>query len=403
MGSGGDAMHSLPRVLVFVSALMLLVTPAFAEDDPAAPEAPAAKSKPDPVIPGYSIEFLMPSGDSVPEGWKVSDRAAAGAPSEDGLTELAESCKLDDDTFYVEVGTLQSGSDKVGIAMLDIDENVWAYRAKLDAQASANGWTVMELGSPSRVVVASGAQAKAALAKLKVHVVYAIGEMAMNRVRGRSAMEAAGQEAALEYTKAIGELVPDTGLAHGLVGRVHWLRAMPKKRGEKPDKALQDKAIASFKKALADGAKHPPKGRVLVWISGTHGNLLMEKKDKSLMKEATRSFEIAVEHEVDAPTNNQRYGNRYNLTCAYARLGRIEDAFKMLKKSIETGKTLPEGQWRQSFKHMEEKDPDLAALREDPRFSKLMADNRPAEPKKRPMPKGHPPVGGDKPKPKDGR
>ena len=393
-------MRSFPRALILVLVPLLCVAPAFAEEEP-------AKTKADPVIPGYSIEFLMPSSDAESNkelgDWKRSDGAIAGAPSEDGLTELAESCKLDDDTFYVETAVLKHGSDKVGLAMVDIDENVYAYRSKLDAQATAAGWIVRELGSPARVAILSGAKAAAGAKQLMVHVIYAIGEMAMNRVRGQSAMQAAGQEAALEYLKAIGNMSAGTGLAHGIEGRVHWLRALPKKRGEKPDKALQDKAIASFKKAIASGATHPPKGRVLVWISGTLGGMLLERKEKALLKDATKALEVAVEHEIDAPTNNQRYSNRYNLTCALARAGRLDDAFKMLEKSIEVGKTLPPNFWRQSFQHMEEKDTDLAPLRRDPRFSKLMADNRPPKPKnphRQPPPKK---PDDDKPKPKDGR
>jgi hypothetical protein len=87
-----------------------------------------------------------------------------------------------------------------------------------------------------------------------------------------------------------------------------------------------------------------------------------------------------------------------------ARAGRLEDAFKLLEKSIAVGKTLPPNLWRQNFQHMEEKDTDLAPLRRDPRFSKLMADNRPPKPKnphgKMPPPKE---PEDDKPKPKDGR
>ncbi|MDJ0521098.1 MAG: hypothetical protein QNJ90_03385 [Planctomycetota bacterium] len=384
-------MRSLSRVLIVVVVPLLLALPAIAED-----------AKPDPVIPGYSIEFLMPTSEKGPDGWKAGDGSVAGAPTEDGLTELAESCKLDDDTFYVETGVLKQGSDKVGLAMLDVDENVFAFRAKLDAQASASGWVVRELGSPARLAVLSGSKAAAAADGLMVHVVYAIGEMAMNRVRGQSAMQAAGQEAALEYVESIQRIVPDTGLAHGIIGRVHWLRSLPKKRGDKPDRPLQDKSIGSFKKAIASSAKHPPKGRVLVWISGTLGGMLLERKDKALLADATAALQTAVDNELEAPTNNQRYSNRYNLTCALARAGKVDAAFKMLEKSIEVGKTLPPGFWRQSFQHMEQKDQDLAPLRRDGRFKKLMDEHRPEAPKKRPMPPKQEPKK-DEPKPKDDR
>ena len=392
-------MHTLARVLVLLALPLLLAVPALAEDDPAPPSA-----KPDPVIPSYSIEFLMPTDESSPEGWaRASGAAPTGAPSVGALTELASSCQLDDDTFYAETAVLSKGSEKVGIAMLDIDKHVWVMRTKLDEQATANGWVVQELGSPARVVVVSGAQAKVAVGPLTEHVLYALSEMAMNRVRGSGGTEAAGREAALEYTEAMRNIAPGSGVANAIRGIVDWIRSRPTRERKEVDRPVEDKALEFFDKALAEGAAYPPKGSVRVFVAGQLGGILLARKQKDVLVRATRALEIAVEHEQDGKDNLRRFGHRYDLACAYVRAGRIDDAFKMLEKAIETGKTLPPDNWRNSFQHMEEKDPDMGPLRSDPRFSKLMADNRPPPPKNPhgKMPPDHPKP--DEPQPKDGR
>ncbi len=54
----------------------------------------------------------------------------------------------------------------------------------------------------------------------------------------------------------------------------------------------------------------------------------------------------------------------YNLACSYALLGRKEEAFSELRKSVRLGYSDPA--------HMRA-DPDLASLRQDPRFEKILA------------------------------
>ncbi len=61
----------------------------------------------------------------------------------------------------------------------------------------------------------------------------------------------------------------------------------------------------------------------------------------------------------------QDAGVRYNVACLYALEGRIEEAFTRLAEVVKVGFGSPA--W---FR----RDPDLAALRGDPRFDRLMAD-----------------------------
>ncbi|MFH1460658.1 MAG: hypothetical protein ABIG64_09870 [Candidatus Omnitrophota bacterium] len=55
----------------------------------------------------------------------------------------------------------------------------------------------------------------------------------------------------------------------------------------------------------------------------------------------------------------------YNLACSYSLLGRLEEAFSVLKKAINLG--------YDDFKYMDQ-DPDLINLRNDERYSKMISD-----------------------------
>ena len=392
-------------VLLALLLVPAFALPAFAEEEPAAPAteepapAPAPKPEPDPKVPVFSIEFLMPGEDDKLEGFKLRDRGAPdGSPTEDALTEMSEACKcsLDEDNFYVETAVLKAGGDKVGIAMVDVDKSVWAFRQKVNEAATQHGWKVIELGAKGRLlIVGPGSKQADACSALTEHVVYRLGRLGVDRISGRGGSQDVGRKAALEYSGAISNLAPGTGMAEALNGIVHWLKSQPKARGEKPDKAEQANAKAAWKKALADGAKYPPKGSILVFCAGQYGGMLLVEKKDAVLAEATRVLEIAVENEQDAKQNTQRFGNRYNLACAYARAKKIDEAIDMVRKSLEVGKNMPQQWYRQQFKHMEEKDPDMAPLRDDPRFSKLLSEFKPAPPPQR---RGHPAPKKDEPK-----
>ncbi len=384
-----------------------LALPAVAEEDTPAPAAeepkPAPKPEPDPEVPVYSIEFLMPGEDDAPEGWKLRDRGAPdGSPTEDVLTAMSEACKcdLDEDNFYVETGVLKSGSEKVGFAMVDVDKSVWAFRQKVDEAAAKHGWKVVELGAKGRLLILGpGAKQAAAADALTEHIVYELGELGMNRIRGGGGHQEKGRKTARTYIAAIGTMVGEAGVANAVEGVVRWLEAQPTKRGEKADNAKLDAASDAFAKALAKGAAYPPRGSVLVWCAGKHGGWLLQKKDKALLPEAKRVLELAVEHEREAKQNTQRFENRYNLACAFAREKNVEKALELVKGALEVGKNMPQQWFRNQYKHIDEKDPDMAPLRQDPRFSEMMQKYKPAPAPDR---RGHGKKKADEPKKDDG-
>jgi tetratricopeptide (TPR) repeat protein len=420
---GDDVMHliarcqsesrrSLPQALRLPSAWLLAglffvgvlfagngLSGAWAEDEePAAPtedEAPPAPvaPKPDPKLPGYSIEYLMPSeillpGDEDEPGpWKIVDieKAGDGAASEGELVDMAENLELDDDVFYVETTGLEKGGQAVGVAMLDVDKNVHAFLANLSEKAGVRGWRVRELGSPARLLVVSGSaglQAEAESA-LIAHVVYRLARMAMDRMNGRGALEDTARDVALAYRDAADRIAPGAGVGHVITGRDHFIRARLDQWKGKKDAKIDEKenklAADFFEKALADGVPYPPRGSVLVFAAGELGGMLLVRKDKSVVPAAIRALEKAVEAEKDAMQQTQRFTNRYNLACAYAIEGDKDAALKALRQSLETMKSLKKDVARQSWENIE-KDKDFDSIRSDPRFSKLIADYEPEKP-----------------------
>jgi len=359
--------------------------PAAPADTP--PAAPKAEPKPDPDIPSYSIEFLMPGEKEDPEGWKLvgSDRAPGSAPTEDELAAIAEGLGLDDESFYVETTGLKKDDDVVGVAMTDVDQKVFPFLDLVKAKAGEKGWRVLELGSPARLMIIGGAAGSLAAAEtaMQEHVVYAMSEMAMERLRGKGGYEEAGQRVAAEYRNAIHTMVGEAGVIHALKGVADFKAArkvfLKPGKNRKLDKKLNNKAADAFSKALAEGMAYPPKKTVLIFVAGELGSNLLQRKDKAVIAEATRALEIAVENEEDARRQDTRYGNRYNLACAYALGGQTDKALDALRRALEAMKSLAERPARTSWEHIE-RDKDMESLRRDPRFSKLMSDYEPKKP-----------------------
>lgn len=108
-----------------------------------------------------------------------------------------------------------------------------------------------------------------------------------------------------------------------------------------------------FSRAVAGGMEHSMIFGQLGWTQlhlGRHG-------------EAARSYERAFALGIP-PGRATRGVAWYNLACAYARLGRRDQAFAALDSAVVQGVV---------ERRLYESDDDLAALRSDPRFGRLMA------------------------------
>ena len=110
-------------------------------------------------------------------------------------------------------------------------------------------------------------------------------------------------------------------------------------------------AAASLERAIALGLE----------TSLTRGQLGYAQIVQGRYEEGARNYERSFE--LGIPPGNGRGVAAYNLACAYARLGRADDAFRMLDVAVENGMRR-----REQF----EGDEDLASLRGDPRFRRLM-------------------------------
>jgi hypothetical protein len=353
--------------------------------------APAAGADETARAPAWSVENLMPSGADDPKGWTV--READDGPDGLGyeaLDALGRGAGLDGETFYAEFRVFESKDGACGVAMLDVDEKVEALSKALAEKAAALGWEVHGLGSPTRLLVLSGPEGpRAALAQaLRERTLYAFCEMARARLRALNEMLHRNDRqideahaAVAEYVDAIRAIEPEAGVGHSLYAVRHVRNAY--KDPKKPDANEIGLAIASLSKALRSGVRYPPEGEHFVWAAGTLGDLLVEKRQPDLLEDAIFVLEQAVAHEAEARDNGRRVENRWNLTRALARRGRIDDAFGMLEKTLEHGKAmLPAPSYRHVYDQIKEKDELLAGLRGDPRFSKLMSDHAPKDAKK---------------------
>lgn len=84
----------------------------------------------------------------------------------------------------------------------------------------------------------------------------------------------------------------------------------------------------------------------------------------------TEQFEPAIElHEKAATFDRNRITSSFRLACALARLGKVDEAITKLEHAVEVG-------YRDRTRA--ERDPDLATLRDDPRFLRVL--NRMAPP-----------------------
>ena len=355
-------------------------------------------------IPSFSIEDLVPEKDALLEGWTVlQDDPPAGHPSEEALMALAEAHGLDEDSAYVEQRVVKTpGGASAGAAMMDIDADPAKFIAALKAKATEAGWIVRELATPKRLLIVGGdvPVRDEIAAELSAHVVYEFASMARHRLNIRTSWDKeqvkAAKAAAYGFIKAGRALNEKAGVLAAIesfftlrkyMGKRHEYEANKKrakdaKSDDKEDefraKSRKAKAkseehwkdfVADARKALDTGVPLPPRGTLLASLAGQGGGQILVRKDGQLDL-AIEWLEKAVAAE--AMDMSRKYGDRYNLACAYARKGDKEKAFEWLTKSLETGNILPFRQYGAAFVHMEKKDEDMKPLRGDDRWDALI-------------------------------
>lgn len=113
-----------------------------------------------------------------------------------------------------------------------------------------------------------------------------------------------------------------------------------------------DEAIPLLTKAIDNGWRN----------SLVYGQLAFAQLSTGKNEEAIRSYEKAFEAGIP-PGANTRGLAYYNMACAYARLKNVDKAFEMLGKAVDEGF---------ANRNSLTTDADLAALRSDARFAKLL-------------------------------
>ena len=275
-------------------------------------------------------------------------------------------------------------------ALVDVEEKFGPFAKALKAQAEQNGWIVHHLGSLMRWLVVGGPDgAKQALSDaLFEHVLYKVADMGWSRLSGAWGGDGAPLKAAGEFVERVIDMEPEAGMAYALRGAMEWVK-WQRSNHRNRDLIARDSAAAYWLKTQEQGIRYPPRKGKSVFVAGQLGGILLSQDPKRVKAGALEALQKAVKHEAEADaashTNDRRYGNRYNLACAYARLGRTNEAFEMLEKALKMGKEiLPPYMYRPKYKHAKEQDADMKKLKGDKRFQELMEKYKPPpKPKKK--------------------
>ena len=182
------------------------------------------------------------------------------------------------------------------------------------------------------------------------------------------------QRAVELLTKWIGEHPDDTFARRELAGTLQQMQRFPE-------------ALAEYEKVLAAGDHDPGAyigmGQIQLGMrryeeaagnfqraidggvrgSQVLGQLAYAQLHLGRNAEAARTYEKAFEAGIP-PGPNTRGLASYNLACAYARLGRVDDALDALARSVDEGFGR-RAEWQE--------DPDLEPLRANARYSELIA------------------------------
>ncbi len=372
-------------LVVVGSVVASFVAPAFAEPPP------------------FSVETLAPDEGSSGRGFAVLAPAeTSDQPSVASVTATAIAVGLGELDVYVEARRLKAdGGTHVDVAWVDVDADPTAFRAALEDQARARGWAVRELSSPHRLLVVGGTGAvqETAIRHQLEHLALTFVDMAGTRLLARVRHDDDRREAEAAARRLLEHgrrLDVDAAALDTLDAFLHW-RAwgdatsavasneakLKKNADDAQAKQALDKAkatrdaeketfIALAKKAFAKGRPVPAPGWLNMSVAGRSGGILLEEKNPARLKDAIELLEVAVAAETESPNASLSFENRYNLSCAYARADRIDDAFRLLEKALDSGATQPAGVFGPQWIHLRDKDEDMGVLRRDPRWDELI-------------------------------
>ncbi|MDJ0521397.1 MAG: hypothetical protein QNJ90_04910 [Planctomycetota bacterium] len=402
------------RTSSLAAILLLLMAPLTVadEDAPAKPAAPG--EQPVAEVPAFGLEAFIPPADAFPDGWSGLTSGGvmpASAPSVRGMLELATQAGLDTGKLVARCRSLRrvhdgKRADLGVVAWVSLDAGSAAFAAARKKAAQERGWSVREVGGPTRLLIAWGSDAASREALLTWGVAEAVERLCDLGVEtinsaGRQPDRGSGKavyDRGVAILEAAGRTEPRAGVFHMWKGRM--AESLARGAAGMGDRAgferQQATAIEHYRKALAKGAPVPPPERMVATAAFVAGQGLLLMEDKSVLEEALHVLQRGVAAEEHATNPFHRFGNRYNLACTYARLGKLDPAFGHLETSLQglklawlvdkekSGTGASQLEYPRHYEHAAKVDGDLAPLREDPRWEALMKRCHPDAPPVKP-------------------
>ena len=358
-----------------LAALALAALPVFADDEPAKPLNEAGPEAPPVAIPTYAISQLAPKDDEHPKGWSPVTTAGVipkTAPSVGSLLALARISKLDLEAFHAS-GRAFQGKDNAAAALVlvGLDVQPKGFADALKQTAEKHGWQVRTLGSPLRLAVAWGSSEEAATQLLDWQTNLATQRLCV--IVHESLTEAITSQdreafmASMNMLKGVSTMQPKSGAFLYLRGlSMEVLRR-------------QDQALEFFRQSIKPDLPAPALPAWQASAAGRVGHELLVQDDADLLEEEAAALELAVRLNKHAENDMSRFGNHYNLACTYARLDRLDEAFRELEASLKFAQEKLGEAYADQYAHAKDRDSDMDPLREDPRFKALMEKYAPAE------------------------
>ncbi len=391
------------RVLALLLLVAFLAPPVWAEDEPKPvdpkpeepkPETPAtdtpAPAAPTPVTLPFGLEHMAPAAGALPEGWSAGNSPPPkAAPTEAALLALAKAAGIPEGAAKAQVTGLTKGEGEVAThgvtAWLTVDTTVDTFAPALKSAAEKNGWLLKSVAVPQRVLVTWADTKEAATGLQRWQVAQSVRNLctqgwamieAANGGFDPQARQKAFQRGGL-LIGAAGKTEPAAGIFNAMIGALLAQR----------DPAA---ALEHGRRALAKDAPVPAGDLWIAVTANSVGSVLLMKMDASVVAEARDALLRGVAAEKSATNPIMRFGMRYNLACAYARLDESDAAFKHLEESLRFLKHAWQEDKKKSFSgvsslgyeqhyaHAKSIDTDMATLRTDARWPKLMATYDPS-------------------------
>jgi tetratricopeptide (TPR) repeat protein len=341
------------------SWMAALVVAVVATPGSAHAEDPAAPKLPDPYFRAGDLALRPQS--KLPEGWAaVPEGGAAAEKVGAGVRETLAAAQVEPGRVSLFVTQVKGPAGaEAALATVDTDPLLTPggpapVATLLEAASAARGWTVKAVGGPTCAFVYAGpadsreALTSAALAWAAEGLTARAQRMAQN----------GDPLVALATLKLALTLEPKAGFGNMLAGNIYSALAQQKRPGG--DFAA---AITHFDAALKGEGLYPLEARARYGVRGMKAVALL------MAGEAEQAYTLYQELLADPLTaaDGERWGTTYNTACAASRVGKLDEAFKLLGTVLEQdAKETVDGisHWRE--------DPDFAAMKADPRWKALL-------------------------------